>query len=339
VSDAATTIVWLAPEPPAPDRRRALEAWARARGLALAPPSDERPSAIAVDPGVAQRGEDALDGAHDALAAHDGAAVDRELAVAESLLRAHAELPQAAWLMAEVERARASRFRSVDPVDVEAADLSWTRALALDGGRLPSLNEAASGQRPRPATVAVELPPGETFRIDGNGAPGAAPTLEGLHALVVISNGEPVWRGWVELPAGDSTLRPAAPEPAPCSFSDTRRAVLAPAGVAAGGVRCPRWVVATAGTRPDAIRVAACEAGRCEAMADWETPGPWSRTPPAAVRRAAAHSAWPAWATWALVGAGVAVAAGVGAATAASGAFSPASSESRFVSRGVARGP
>jgi hypothetical protein len=337
VTADAATLVWLAPDPPTPSQKQGLAEWARAHGVVLVSPSDERPPALPVDPGAAERVEAMLDRARDGLAAHEGDAVDGELASAEALLRVHPELPQAAWLMAEIERARGTRFRTVDPIDSEAADRAWMRAQALDGGRVPGLNEEPAARIPRAATLAVETPPEDGLRVDGVERTGPVSLLEGLHAVVVTWNGLPVWATWVELPAGDSSLRPAAPGPLPCSLSDTRNAVGTANDLAAARVRCPRWVTATGGTRPGSLEVAECEAGRCGEPREWEPPAAWSRTPPAA--RAGAHPSWPAWATWALVGGGVAVAAGVAAVTAASGAFSSPSQESRFVTGGVARGP
>jgi hypothetical protein len=340
---ATATVVWLAPDPPDDADTRSLAAWARAHGVVLAPPSDEAPRPIPVDVHALDPIDDWLDRARDAMAAQDGATADRELAAAEALLRVHPELPQAAWLMAEVERARAARFWHVDPPDPEAADRAWTRAEALDGGRLPGLGEHPSGQAPRAAQVRVDLPAGAGLRVDGSDRSRSFASLAGPHAVVVRWNDTPVAAAWVELPAGDSTLTPWTPAAPPCSVSDARQATTGPEGVASARVSCPNWVAVTVGPRPGSLRVAVCAAARCGETVDWSPPAPpepvaWARVPPPTTERRASH-AWPAWATWTLVGAGVAVAAGVAAGTVASGAFSSAPSATRYVTGGVVRMP
>src|SRR5258708_2982295 len=77
---------------------------------------------------------------------------------AAALLRAHRELPQAGWLMAEVERARAVRWLRVRPVDADAAARAWRRADALDGGRQPSVAEQGLDGRAPEASVDVVAP-------------------------------------------------------------------------------------------------------------------------------------------------------------------------------------
>ncbi|MGH7436349.1 MAG: hypothetical protein ACRENE_11810, partial [Polyangiaceae bacterium] len=123
--DAPATVVWIAPAPPDADPRKALAGWAASRGVTLVEPAPWRPDALEVDPHVAGDVEDLIDRARDALAGTDGSAVDREIAKAEALLRAHPELPQAAWLMAEVERVRAVRLGQMPPVDAAAATRAW----------------------------------------------------------------------------------------------------------------------------------------------------------------------------------------------------------------------
>src|SRR5579871_2896 len=132
----ATTLVWLSPQGAGDAQRRALDAWALERGLRLEPPVEGRTRPLpAAGPDVADAVEVQLDAARDALTAREGAGVERAVDTAESTLRAHPELPQAAWLMAELERVRALRALRVAPADPAAADLAWARATALDGGR------------------------------------------------------------------------------------------------------------------------------------------------------------------------------------------------------------
>ena len=111
--------------------------------------------------------------------------------------------------MAEVERARSTRWRRIDPADAEAAEREWVRAEALDGGRMPGLGEVSSASHPADAEVALALPGGDEARLDGRPVPatGVAATRAGPHALVVTADGAPVWAGWIEARPGSFDLR------------------------------------------------------------------------------------------------------------------------------------
>ena len=98
--DVPVTLVWLAPESPDGEQSRALTAWARAHGVRLGLPHEEKPPrTISVDARLAEDVEKLLDRVRDAIAGRDADAADRGLAAAESALRAHPELPQASFLM------------------------------------------------------------------------------------------------------------------------------------------------------------------------------------------------------------------------------------------------
>lgn len=334
--DAPATLVWIAPEPPDGPQSRALSTWARTHGVVLVAPRDERPPALPVDEAIVDAVETLLDGARDALTARDGDALDRVLSSAESMLRAHPELPQAAWLMAEVQRARAAGLRRIAPVDGsrQAADRAWQQAEALDGGRVPGLGEQASEAHTPPATIALEVvPAGARAWLDGEPVrAGAVTTRAGTHALVVTWDGAPVWASWVDAPAGSSSLRVVAPAAPPCSKGDVRLARVAAGSVDAAAVRCTQWVAAAPAGRPGAVHVATCEAHACGPLLEWSAPArteAWTWTPPAEPR----HARWPTWATWGLVGAGAAIATGI--VVVASGVLQAAPSETRFVSGGI----
>src|SRR5579859_3430113 len=119
--DAEATLVWIAAAPADAEQARAIASWGSAHGLRLVSPTVPlpQPPPLAGRPAVDLRIADdvavQLERARDALAALDGAEVDRALATAEASLRAHPELPQAAWLLAEVERTRSTRLRRVAP--------------------------------------------------------------------------------------------------------------------------------------------------------------------------------------------------------------------------------
>jgi hypothetical protein len=238
--------------------------------------------------------------------------------------------------MAEVERARSSRFRRLQPLDEEAAERAWMRAEALDGGRLPGVGERAATAHPPQATITLEPSPvGATLWLDGRAmglrGSGVMTTLAGVHALVVTRNDIPVWATWIEAPAGSSTAHLTVTQPAPCSSGDIGLARPVGGGVDAEHVRCAGWVAALPGARPSSVLVATCEADRCGAFLEWNAPASagWTWTPPPQ------HAAggWPTWATWGLVGAGAVIATSV--VLVASGALQAAPGETHFVSGGI----
>ncbi len=337
---AAATLVWLAPaaEPQAAapvadaagDPQRTIAHWARAHGEALEPPADVRVPQLAPDPAAAERIEQLLDRSRDSLSARDAAGADGALDAAGALLRAHPELPQAAWLMAEVERGRATRWRRIAPGDAEAADRAWARAEAIDGGRVGAVSETAGAQGAAAALVTLDLPADEGAWWDGARVEGpAVRTRAGSHALVVTWDGGPIAASWVDVPAGPSRVRPEAPPALACALADVRRAHLEGGAVSARGVRCPRWVAATPVPGGAGVLVATCEADRCSALVDWTPSPPWTWPLPERPR-----PAWPSWATWTLVTAGVAAAVGAGV-VAAVVAAEPSPSETRFVTGGL----
>jgi hypothetical protein len=328
--DAPATLVWIAPNPPDLAQSRSIEGWGRARGVVLAAPSEERTPSLKVDPQVADDVESLLDRARDAIAAREGDAADRAIGTADSLLRAHPELPQGAWLMAEVERARSARERRVPPVDDAAADRAWARAEAIDGGRVAGLGEQISSAHPAAATVAIDVTPADTLVwLDGEPVDGSAvETHTGPHVLVATWNSAPVWAQWVDTPAGSSTVRIVAPVAPACSADDVSRATLHGDAVDAAGVRCPTWVAAA--PRPDGVLFATCEHEHCGPLLVWHPTAsiPWQPPPD--------HhgGGWPSWATWGLVGAGAALV-GTAVAIVASGVLKPAPTATQFVSGGV----
>jgi len=334
--DAATTIVWLGEQAADSQASATLSAWARSRNLVLAAPAGSVPPTIAVDLGISATVEDLLDSARDALTARSGTDVDRALKAAESLLEAHPELPNAAWLMAEIERARSVRCRLIAPTDDEAADRAWSRASALDTGRLAGPGEPTVAAA-RPATITPEMRASRETQvwIDGSPVgPGPIASRAGPHALVVTRRGGPIWASWIEAPPGPSTVALSQLDAAPCSTADLEEAHLAGGYVSAELARCAHWVAAAPGLTLGAIRIATCQEDQCGPLVDWRPSPVWSQPPPHERER---RSGWPSWATWGLVGTGVAVAAGVVAAVVASSSRSP--SEVEYTLGPLVQGP
>jgi hypothetical protein len=328
--DAHATLVWMAPEPPDREQSRALSSWSNAHAIQVAPPSSEIAPALATDPAASEFVESMLERARDAIAARESGDAERAIASAESVLRAHPELPQAAWLMAEVERAKAARWRRLPPADVEAATSAWLRAEALDGGRVPGIGEESSSQHPSPATVVLELSSDQTQPwLDGRlVSSGSLAMRAGPHALLITWDGTPVWSAWIEAPPGRSTMRVSIPEAPACSAGDVSSARVIGEAVEARRVQCPAWIAATGAAQPGSLRLAMCSADRCGPLLMWRPPAPWLWSPTVQHDRGIR---WPTWATWSLVGAGAAIAAGV--VILAATRSTP--SETRFVNGGL----
>jgi hypothetical protein len=339
--DASATLAWVAPRPPDAQEMRSLSGWAAAHGVRLTPPSTVDAVTVATNPGAPAEVETEIERARDSIAGRDGEGADRAVSRAESLLRAHPELPQAAWLMAEVERARSGRWRHVPPTDRTSADEAWMRAEALDGGRVPGVGEEGTSKHPAPATLTVELSPGDAQAwLDGRPvAREAFETLAGPHALVVTRGGAPVWARWVDSPPGESRVRVVAQTAVPCSVRDVGLARISvdDGRLEAHDVQCPAWLAATAGAQPGGVRVARCERDHCGPAMDWHAQAAWAWLPPPGRQTEPDRGRrWPAWVTWGVLGAGAAIAGGV-AIGFATGAFQTAPSETRFVSGGVKR--
>jgi len=340
--DAA--VVWIAegvtsPATPSEDAKRSLDAWARARGVKLVAPSEEPAPSVSVDWAAGDAVERELVRAREALMGLEFDAAERALARADATLRDHPELPQAAWLRAEVERAWSLRWlRSNDEARAKQA---WQRAASLDGGRAPGLGEKAfEGPATITATVRLEADGDAALRLDGAPvATGEVTRAEGEHAAAAVrADGTIAWADWVSLAQG-TIVRVAVPFAPSCSRSDVGRARFQRDAVVTSSVHCEHWVVAL-DEGEGVIRVAACERDACGPLVEWrvaQVPA-WTFVPGAAEAGASrtstdSHAHWPAWATWTLAGVGVA-----GAAIAvivATGALKSAPTETHFVNGGL----
>ncbi len=316
-------MVWLAPRPSA-EATRALEQWARGRGVVLRPPVGDRAPVIGVDPSLATAIETGLEEARRAIAALDPDAVARALAGIEAQLVAHPELPQAAWLRAETWRTWAARWARIEPKDLDKAADAWNRAAALDGDRAAGLGETAYPRAPSSdpidTTLVVEgALPNEPIAVYVDGVralTGSMRCAEGEHQVVVMHARGVAVATWVTVVRG-APIRVTLPPPPICSSDDL-------AARASQGVRCPRWVGAT--PLVDGARIATCSGNRC---------GPAERVtvPLINAPQGPDKKPWPAWMTWSAVGVGAVALTGV--LLWAGGAFDGPERSTRFVSGGV----
>jgi hypothetical protein len=342
VSDALP-VVWLEDRQAREDAGRALGEWARARGVRLGV-LEESTQPMAVDLSLAGRVEEQIERAREAIGAADADAAERALARGETVLREHPELPQAAWLRAEIERSWSARWLRLSPRDETRARTAWENAQAVDGGRVPGIGETSFPSRPRVKTaiiVAGGPHPRLSLRLDGapiesteSDARGAVYHVEiapAEHHLLATAGGRVVFAGWVAI-AG------AEPTPTRISVSDgltCGRDALAgvrreDGRIDATGVTCPRWIAAVPGERLGTVLVARCEQDACGPLLEWRIERYGASGPPQSHGKIAG---WPSWATWTLVGIGAATATTM--ALIATGVFEARPVETRFVVGGA----
>ncbi|MEO7111268.1 MAG: hypothetical protein ABI183_12590 [Polyangiaceae bacterium] len=258
-------------EAPSDRAARALVAWGEARGITIGIATRSNVPAIAVDSSIADSVEKELTSARDALTRLDADATEHALVRARALLRAHPELPQAAWLLAEVERGWSARWMRISPPDPDRAARAWQRAAELDGGRAAGIGET---DRPKLPDVAV------TFSTDGDRdltllVDGAEISLgkkqipPGEHAVVTMRRGRILWANWVSL-ADQETVRVPSYRPVECTTDDLDSARLERRAINANGVACGAWIAATPWSG-SAIRVAQCAGERCGPWVIWQT--------------------------------------------------------------------
>ncbi|HEX4514765.1 MAG TPA: hypothetical protein VH054_14550, partial [Polyangiaceae bacterium] len=275
------------------------QTWASARGLRLVAPSEGGQHAIAVDPAIASHVEEDLRVAREMTAQHDADRAERALARAEALLRAHPEIPQAAWLLAEVERGWAARFSQLEPRDVERAARHWRAAAALDGGRAPGVGEPTTANDPVTPFSIDARGPAQHMWWDGELiTAGSHEARAGMHQLVAKVNDEVVFAQWINVTAG-TAVHVALPSAEPCSRADFE---------AQGTVQCPSWIQAKRGDRAGTFFVRTCAGSACGADLLVASLSSTGREIPPITR----HHGLPVWAAWTLAGVGI-VAAGVAA--------------------------
>jgi hypothetical protein len=341
VSDAAP-VVWLDDGETREDAVRALSEWARARGVHLET-LQSRSASPPLDHSIAERVEKELDRARLAIGATDADGAERALARAESLLREHAELPEAAWLRAEVERTWSARWLRVELRDEARARTAWENAEALDGGRVAGVGETAFPPRRKVKTSIVVRGGGPQLVVWLDGAPIAPRTgaqEDGVvypieiapaeHQLLATVDGRVVFASWIAIAGPEPPTHIAVSESAACERDQFAAVGHENGRVHAAGVTCPQWIAAIPSERRGAVLVARCERDACGPVLEWRVERIPTHGPPQAH---GTHAGWPKWATWALVGIGAVTATSV--ALIATGVFESRPVEPRFIVGGA----
>ena len=279
-------LVWLSASSVLPTFRADLDAFAHSRLLRLEAPRENaaafHTSAYAPD-AVAQI-ESSLEEARNAGASLEQSRALSALERAEHVLREHPELPQSAWLMAEIFEQSAT-VENTAPDGAEAADALRKRAAALEGSRAAPFSDRAPEAEATLAStqrLSVEgLEPGDGLEWDGVPTQPTLMTSAGDHHARVTRAGRLLWAGWVKLAAEVPSVHLPVPETVACSSDDIGRSHLAAGrAVAAANARCDSYVLARA--RPGGIEAAQCESEHCGNVVIWEHPQVAAATAPAA---------------------------------------------------------
>ncbi len=257
-----------------PTFRADLDAFAHSRLLRLEAPRENaapfRASAYAPD-AVAQI-ESSLEEARNAAAALEQSRALAALERAERVLREHPELPQSAWLMAEILE-QSAEVENTAPDGAEAANALHQRAAALEGPRAAPFSDRAIAGEPEIAgtrRLSVEgLEPGDALEWDGVQSEPTVISAAGDHHARVTRRGRLLWAGWLKLAAEEPSVRLPVPETVACSADDIGQSYFAAGrAVPAAHARCDSYVLARA--REGGIEAALCERERCGKVVIWE---------------------------------------------------------------------
>lgn len=278
-------LVWLSASSLLPTFHAELSAFADSRLLRLeAPRENAAPfrtrsstSTSAYAPDVVIELEAALEEARAANASLEPARALSALDGAQSTLRAHPELPQSAWLMAEILQLSAAVESSV-PGGADAALALRQRAAGLEGPRAEPFSDSAAASvatlpsRPLLTLSLTGLEPDDAVEWDGvriAAAPASVAASEGEHHARVSRNGRLLWAGWTTVLPSASELRVPVPETVACSLDDIGQGRFeAGRAIAAPHARCDNYVLA----RPRAaggIEIAQCERAVCGKVVVW----------------------------------------------------------------------
>jgi hypothetical protein len=272
--------------------------------LTIEAPKPAPAAVIGYDPSAVETIERLLVEAGTAVDAGDPDAAGAALERAKRLVIDRPELPQAAWLMAEIWHVEAESLEARAP---DVAATLRTKAGALAGPRArPYSPEPA---QPSPAgvpgrdsvTVPLEGPrPSDAVYVDGTRLTGPRQVEPGTHHVRVLRDSQPVYARWVEARVEAGALELVVARPPPCSAEDLGApAIIGSRLRVAPDVACPRWAVARA--VPRGIEVALCFASSCGSFLEWRRDwGAVLRSPP---QPGPEPAAIPAWLGWTLAGA------------------------------------
>jgi hypothetical protein len=261
-------LVWLGATGTERAHERDLQAWANAHELHLRPAISipPTPSHRQNDPKLAAEIEHWLEQARLAAGADDDAGARATLDRVDSALRAHPELPAAAWLMAErfsLEAQLAERRPEQQP---RATELRRA-AFALEGARSVSFKSSETPADPtRAVSVRVSgLAAGDQLEWDGMARTVPLRTLPGLHQARVLRQSRLISAQWIHVGETENDVQLATPRPASCSLEE-----LAPTRVHAGrvvppDVTCEQWAVARA-SATGGVEIASCRRSRCNSL-------------------------------------------------------------------------
>ncbi|MGC4090488.1 MAG: hypothetical protein QM756_21960 [Polyangiaceae bacterium] len=251
-----------------------------------------------------RRIESLLSSARTALGALRSTEADTALEEAAKLIRDHAELPQAGWLLAEHHVILAERIDEEDP---ERARELLAAAAALEGERVQAFRDSQT------ASPRVALPGRETVQLSGlsprdqlewDGEIASLPLLtrRGEHHARVVRRGRSVWAGWVSVGGQPLAAQLPLAAPAPCSADDLDGSVDGEPGPRAhAATQCTEWAIARVSDGD--LRLARCQGARC---------GPWQSgsLSHSAQPQAVSERRFPRWLTYAALGAGAALVTG-----------------------------
>jgi len=285
-------LVWLSASSVLPTFRADLEAFAHSRLLRLEAPRENAASfrASAYAPDAVAQIEASLEEARNAAASLEQSRALGALERAERVLREHPELPQSAWLMAEILE-QSAEIENATPDGAASASALRKRAAALEGPRAaPFSDRAAESEGPEPDALRVSvegLEPGDALEWDGRQTPSPLLCAAGDHHARVLRGGRLLWAGWSTLFAEQPSVRLPVPETVACSTDDIGRGhFTAGRAVAAAHARCASYVLARA--REGGIEAALCEREQCGKVVVWEHPHA-SAAPAAATKK----TIWP----------------------------------------------
>jgi hypothetical protein len=285
-------LVWLSASSALPTFHADLSAFAQSRLLRFEAPRENAAAfrASAYAPDVVAQVESSLEEARNASASLEQSRALSALERAERLLREHPELPQSAWLMAEVLQLSADVENSA-PEGAEAATLLRQRAATLEGPRATPFSDRAPGAEPSPGAAQLVnidgLEPGDSLEWDGSEAASPVSTASGEHHARVLRGGRLLWAGWAKIESTATELRLPVPETVACSADDVAQGHFAGGrAVPAPHARCDSYVLARA-RAGGGIEAALCERSSCGNVLIWE------HAPSAAAAHSEPRKLWP----------------------------------------------